>query len=142
LAEQKMTPIRGTMSKQAADLGHEQQCDEQDPDFDIQRKREKRRPQPTDVASGPRVVEASSQLSRSPGRWIDDPAFASTALGRRFTEWFEIHNLANGWIELLEGVPVSRLYEVADEARRRANIWTEIARTAEQRVASPQLLRA
>ncbi|HEY6533388.1 MAG TPA: ParB/RepB/Spo0J family partition protein [Acidimicrobiales bacterium] len=56
-----------------------------------------------------------------------DAAFTSTDEGRSFVDWFEGNAIDDDWTELLTAVPLSRVYEVADEARRRAASWTEFA---------------
>jgi ParB-like chromosome segregation protein Spo0J len=73
-----------------------------------------------------------------PGRradvWRDDVALASSNEGDDFVRWFEQTAVAPGiGRERAGAVPLSRIYEVADEARRRAAIWTEFARTLEAR---------
>jgi hypothetical protein len=54
--------------------------------------------------------------------------------GARFAEWFASTAIDNSWRERLAVPPVSRLYELADEARRRAAHWNAFATALEQRV--------
>jgi ParB-like chromosome segregation protein Spo0J len=63
-----------------------------------------------------------------------DPALASTTAGAEFSAWFEQTALDNEWKYYLESVPLSRIYEVADEARRRSANWAEFAESLENRV--------
>jgi ParB-like chromosome segregation protein Spo0J len=56
--------------------------------------------------------------------WSRDSACLSTVAGERFAAWFDVHHLADEALtEHLAGVPISRAYEVIDEARRRARLW-------------------
>jgi hypothetical protein len=58
---------------------------------------------------------------------VSDEAFASTEPGRTFISWFERNAVSDEWAEHVGAVPLSRVYEVADEARRRASAWNEFA---------------
>jgi ParB-like chromosome segregation protein Spo0J len=62
-----------------------------------------------------------------------DPAMTSTSCGMRFAAWFDASNPGADWWEFVLAVPLSRVYEVADEARRRATVWGEFAELVEQR---------
>jgi hypothetical protein len=53
--------------------------------------------------------------------------------------WFEQTSIAAEWRDLVNDIPISRLYEVADEARRRAQQWMELASTLEARAGSREL---
>jgi hypothetical protein len=57
----------------------------------------------------------------------DDEAFASTDSGRTFVGWFERNAISEDWEVHVGAVPLSRVYEIADEARRRASAWSEFA---------------
>jgi hypothetical protein len=65
--------------------------------------------------------------------WRADAALQSTTDGRRFAEWFHRTQIDDAWKEQLASVPLSKVYEIADEARRRSRSWTEFARCLEQR---------
>src|SRR5439155_11284676 len=53
--------------------------------------------------------------------WSHDSALVSTPEGVRFAAWFDAHAIDETALwEHTRSVPVSRLYEVVDEARRRA----------------------
>jgi hypothetical protein len=64
-----------------------------------------------------------------------DPAFASREGGQAFAEWFDTRSVEAGdlW-QYVDAVPLSRVYEIAGEARRRAEFWTRFAVTLETRV--------
>ena len=67
-----------------------------------------------------------------PAPWREDNAFSSTNTGAEFVDWFEATNVGSqpGRPDL---VPLSRIYEIADEARRRAAYWTDFAEELERR---------
>jgi hypothetical protein len=64
-----------------------------------------------------------------------DRAFATREGGREFIEWFDATAVESTdvWAHL-GTVPRSRIYEVADEARRRARFWTHFADSLEGQV--------
>ena len=64
--------------------------------------------------------------------WRDGHAFGSTEQGTTFVAWFEATSIAEGCARVDE-VPLSRVYEIADEARRRAQFWTQFADSLERR---------
>jgi ParB-like chromosome segregation protein Spo0J len=79
-------------------------------------------------------------LSRSPKApielpWRGDRAFTDRDDGRQFVDWFDGTSVEQGdlW-RYVDGVPLSRVYEIADEARRRAEFWTRFAVAVEGRV--------
>lgn len=63
-----------------------------------------------------------------------DAALVATPSGRDFADWFEAHRIGRDDIERAEGVPLSRAYELADEARRQSALWAELAGAFEKRV--------
>jgi ParB-like chromosome segregation protein Spo0J len=67
---------------------------------------------------------------------IDDAAVASTCDGQRFVAWLNRTGLGDDWQRHVDTIPLSRVYEVADEARRRARAWTEFAEAVEGRARS------
>jgi ParB-like chromosome segregation protein Spo0J len=67
-------------------------------------------------------------------QWSGDSALGSTEDGSTFAEWFERTSIAKEWHRHVLTIPVSRIYEVADEARRRAQQWSEFADAVEARV--------
>jgi hypothetical protein len=60
-----------------------------------------------------------------------DLALVSTSAGESFAKWFDQTRIASEWRSLIEGIPISRVYEIADEARRRALAWNEFASALE-----------
>ena len=79
-------------------------------------------------------------LSRPVGSHVgvtcrDDRAFTDREDGPEFVEWFGATSVEQGdlW-RYAETVPLSRVYEIADEARRRAEFWSGFAGAVEDRV--------
>jgi ParB-like chromosome segregation protein Spo0J len=64
-----------------------------------------------------------------------DRAFTDRDDGRQFVDWFEATCVddADLW-QHGSAVPRSRVYEIADEARRRASVWTRFAEQLEGQV--------
>jgi ParB-like chromosome segregation protein Spo0J len=67
--------------------------------------------------------------------WGDDRALTDRENGQQFVDWFGKTSVEQGdlW-RYLESVPLSRVYEIADESRRRAEFWTRFALAAEGKV--------
>jgi len=67
--------------------------------------------------------------------WQNDRALATSDGGEEFVAWFDATAVDNAdrW-EYLAVVPLSRTYEVADEARRRAEFWAGFAEALEGQV--------
>jgi ParB-like chromosome segregation protein Spo0J len=65
--------------------------------------------------------------------WLADSGLRSTTEGAAFATWFERTRLSDEWLEFVEDIPLSRIYEIADEARRRADHWVTFASTLEGR---------
>jgi ParB-like chromosome segregation protein Spo0J len=64
-----------------------------------------------------------------------DPAFTDRDGGQQFVGWFDTTCVEPGDLyQYVESVPLSRVYEIADEARRRAEFWTRFAVALEGRV--------
>jgi ParB-like chromosome segregation protein Spo0J len=65
----------------------------------------------------------------------EDRAFTDRDNGPEFVDWFDSTSVEQGdlW-HYVEAVPLSRVYEIADEARRRAEFWTRFAVAVEGRV--------
>ena len=74
--------------------------------------------------------------SRRVGHRLDgDRAFSGREHGTEFVQWFDATTVepADLWAHV-GTVPRSRIYEVADEARRRAGFWTDFADSLEGQV--------
>jgi ParB-like chromosome segregation protein Spo0J len=64
-----------------------------------------------------------------------DLAFTHSAAAQTFASWFDEHGVTiSDWQTVIDDVPLSRLYGVVDEARRRARVWEQLAACAEDRV--------
>ena len=81
------------------------------------------------------VLALLSRKQRCSRPWQDDAALAGREGGTQFVEWFDATTVddTDGWAHL-GVVPLSRTYEVADEARRRAHFWASFAEALEQQV--------
>ena len=65
----------------------------------------------------------------------EDFAFTSREDGARFAAWFDSSSVRRGDLsDQVEAVPLSRVYVVADECRRRAKFWEDFADAVESRV--------
>lgn len=63
-----------------------------------------------------------------------DPAFLATQAGTEFAAWFDRNTIGSDWDRHVSSVPLSRVYEIIDEARRRSAIWTDFAAALAQRI--------
>jgi len=85
--------------------------------------------------------DTGAELSSVEKVWASDSACSSADGAAGFGAWFD-----RTWIDLptclahLDGVPLSRVYEIADESRRRAQAWADFASALEGRPTA--LLRA
>ncbi len=70
--------------------------------------------------------EEVESLSRVPS-FVDDPAFGSQPDQHRFAVWFDKMAVSKKDSAFVCLVPLGRVYDVADEARRRATFWTSFA---------------
>ena len=88
-----------------------------------------------DPAPEATVLGLLSRKPRCARPWQEDRALAARDGGERFVEWFDSTAVdsVDGW-EHIGVVPLSRVYEVADEARRRAAFWLGFAETLEGQV--------
>ena len=67
--------------------------------------------------------------------WTEDSACSSTPEGRSFAGWFDGHDVDDGLLSTMpEAVPLSRVYDVIDEARRRVVFWDTFAKTLQDRI--------
>jgi hypothetical protein len=69
----------------------------------------------------------------APPAWSDDAAFLSSADGGEFARWFSDNRIDHDWHRYVFSIPYGRIYEVVDEARRRANEWSTFASLLESR---------
>jgi ParB-like chromosome segregation protein Spo0J len=109
------------------------------------------------IGASPATVRAVSEQLQPPARrdkgdkaaeltpveklWSSDSACASADGAVDFAAWFDRTCIdLPTCIGHLASVPLSRVYEIADEARRRAQAWADFASTLERRPAT--LLRS
>ena len=59
--------------------------------------------------------------------WDQDLALVSSDDGEDFVAWFDRTTLTEDecW-RFVDSVPLSRIYEIADEARRRSEVWVAV----------------
>ena len=65
--------------------------------------------------------------------WVSDRALTASCDGTRFVQWFASTEVSDEWHDFVWTVPLGRIYEVVDEARRRAAAWTSFASLLESR---------
>lgn len=65
--------------------------------------------------------------------WERDAALRTCDRGEDFLSWFERTAVSGSDAAWAEAVPLSRVYLLAEEARRRADTWLELARALEAR---------
>lgn len=70
---------------------------------------------------------------RPAGDWRDDPAMASSPELSELIEWLERTEPGSELASHAGAVPLSRVYELADEGRRRAAFWSAFATALEAR---------
>ena len=71
--------------------------------------------------------------------WGQDRALVAKAEGEKLIAWLERTAVEEkDWQPLLGAVPISRVYEIADEARRRSEQWSRFARCVEDRARGPR----
>jgi hypothetical protein len=79
-------------------------------------------------------VGRSPAATALPPRLAGDTALASTEQGQAFARWFERFSVSeDDWLVHVAAVPLSRVYEIADETRRRAECWIDFAKALEAR---------
>jgi hypothetical protein len=65
-----------------------------------------------------------------------DSALSSCESGSTLLDWLSQGSVIYQWPEYVDKVPLSRIYEMADEGRRRADSWVNFARALEARSGS------
>ena len=75
-------------------------------------------------------VELPAQLR---ARWAQDNAFRSDPQRAEFASWFDDKNVGRESLGYVPVVPLSRVYEVVEQARVRAEIWRSFAQRLELR---------
>jgi hypothetical protein len=88
---------------------------------------------PVELAAFARV--AAARRARAEIAFGHDPAFRSHEHAEQFATLFDATAVDRDRLLVhVECIPLSRIYEVADEARRRAESWREFAEVLESRV--------
>jgi hypothetical protein len=86
------------------------------------------------IAVVPPVQLLEQRARASTAALLSATALTSTAEGRAFAELLSSTNVERGALFAhLGSVPLSKVYEVADEARRRASCWADFAQALEGR---------
>ncbi len=70
--------------------------------------------------------------------WLNDSALLATGEGTQFASWFDATKVDGDYLKYVPEVPLSRVYEIADEAHRRSAAWTEFAKALEARTRASQ----
>jgi hypothetical protein len=92
-------------------------------------------------AEPPETSTSGGPGSNTQASWRADLALTSgTELGD-LVEWLERTDPGDNPYHYVGGVPLSRVYELGDEARRRAAFWTDMARSLEARARRPACSR-
>ena len=92
----------------------------------------------TETAPSSIPERVARMASVEPSWRHDDPALVSSEGGDDFVRWFDRTTIDDDeWRLRAEHVPLSRVYEIADEARRRADTWIRFARALEARTGKP-----
>jgi hypothetical protein len=85
---------------------------------------------PEEVETEPSSADVESDPSDS---WRSDAALRSSARAADLLGWFERTAIGEPDLTWVDEVPLSRVYVVADEARRRSQAWLDFARALEAR---------
>ncbi len=87
------------------------------------------------VPMPPPISLAQRRIQRP--NWVADRAFQSRADGALAVDFLERTDVTEVDIGVcVESIPLSQVYEIADEARRRAAVWARLADTVETRARS------
>jgi hypothetical protein len=89
------------------------------------------------LARVPQPTEQEPQREEPAVSWREDVAMTSCDAGEEFLAWFERTQVTETDLARVSAVPLSRVYELADEARRRSAIWHQLGRALESRTARP-----
>ena len=88
---------------------------------------------PDDTSSPGAVEHLRSPDSTEKPAWEGDAALVSCDEGD-FVAWFDQTSISEqDCVDRAETLPLGRVYEIADEARRRSELWMSFARRVEAR---------
>ncbi len=85
------------------------------------------------AVSGPLSPPFPEDEDASLNDWTSDLALLGHEGGSDFARWFADSHIGEEWQRYVRNIPLGRVYEVVDEARRRASAWTAFARILESR---------
>jgi ParB-like chromosome segregation protein Spo0J len=68
--------------------------------------------------------------------WAEDSACQSAPDAAEFAAWFDAGATSVEWRRFVQSVPLSRVYEIADQARAHADAWRSFAETLDRRARS------
>ena len=79
-------------------------------------------------------MRSTAPRPEKPVSWDQDLALVSSDDGEDFVAWFDRTTLTEDecW-RFVDSVPLSRIYEIADEARRRSEVWVQFAKCLDVR---------
>jgi hypothetical protein len=80
-------------------------------------------------------ASASDEIPPRSPTLLSDHAFGRSVSSQAFASWFDQHRVtAESWQPLTDDLPLSRLYDLIAECRRRAGVWEALAEHLEHRV--------
>ncbi len=79
------------------------------------------------------LADLGMDTARPADTWTSDRALVASGDGRDFANWFANNRIGDDWHRFVWTIPLGRVYEVVDEARRRASAWTAFASMLESR---------
>jgi ParB-like chromosome segregation protein Spo0J len=85
------------------------------------------------TATQPAENNLWTRVGAASTRWTTDLALMSTPSGEEFCHWFSQTDVPPDDSVNIHAVPLGRIYDIADEARRRATWWTAFALALEHR---------
>jgi hypothetical protein len=77
--------------------------------------------------------QAEARSGQDVNDWANDLALLSCADRGEFARWFGCNKVDDEWHRYVWTVPIGRVYDIVDEARRRAASWTAFASLLESR---------
>jgi ParB-like chromosome segregation protein Spo0J len=91
-------------------------------------------PETNFTSEGRSAVSAAVGANHGESRhWSADAALQATPAVCEFSHWFTRTHIDEDWQQQVAVVPLSRIYEIADEARRRARYWEKFGEALERR---------